>query len=135
MHEVFLKRLVSHPKFRDDHTLQVFLEYEQDVSKHTKRLGREGQSKGKGGRVGQGEARQWQKSQRQRQRRTERMCECVTDERKLKLPNFVCLPLCVRPHYPPPPVLTSKLAVKPRLLPPPACTAGLQAQVDAGEGA
>ncbi|EGD78876.1 hypothetical protein PTSG_01853 [Salpingoeca rosetta] len=31
MHEVFLKRLVSHPKFRDDHTLQVFLEYEQDL--------------------------------------------------------------------------------------------------------
>ena len=31
MHEVFLKRLVSHPKFRDDHTLQVFLEFEQDV--------------------------------------------------------------------------------------------------------
>ncbi len=32
MHEVFLLRLVCHPVFREDQNLQVFLEYEQDVS-------------------------------------------------------------------------------------------------------
>ena len=29
MHEVFLCRLVSHPVFRNDHNLRVFLEYDQ----------------------------------------------------------------------------------------------------------
>ena len=31
MHEVFLCRLVSHPVFRNDHNLRVFLEYDQDL--------------------------------------------------------------------------------------------------------
>ncbi|KAK3922004.1 Sorting nexin-6 [Frankliniella fusca] len=31
MHEVFLCRLVSHPIFRNDHNLRVFLEYDQDL--------------------------------------------------------------------------------------------------------
>lgn len=31
MHEVFLTRLASHPVFRHDHHLQVFLEYDQDL--------------------------------------------------------------------------------------------------------
>ena len=33
MHEVFLMRLVSHPSFKEDTNLQVFLEFEKDVSK------------------------------------------------------------------------------------------------------
>ena len=32
VHEMFLQRLVSHPVFKNDHNLHVFLEYEQDVS-------------------------------------------------------------------------------------------------------
>lgn len=31
MHEVFLSRLASHPVFRNDHHLKVFLEYDQDL--------------------------------------------------------------------------------------------------------
>lgn len=31
MHEVFLSRLASHPIFRSDHHLKVFLEYDQDL--------------------------------------------------------------------------------------------------------
>ncbi|KAK2705477.1 sorting nexin-6-like isoform X2 [Artemia franciscana] len=32
VHEMFLQRLVSHPVFKNDHNLHVFLEYEQDLS-------------------------------------------------------------------------------------------------------
>ncbi|GIY09574.1 sorting nexin-6 [Caerostris darwini] len=32
MHEVFLQRLASHPVFRNDNNLKVFLEYEQELS-------------------------------------------------------------------------------------------------------
>lgn len=32
MHEVFLQRLATHPVFRSDHNLKVFLEYEQDLN-------------------------------------------------------------------------------------------------------
>ena len=32
MHEVFLQRLASHPKFRHDANFKIFLEYDQDVS-------------------------------------------------------------------------------------------------------
>lgn len=32
MHEVFLQRLATHPMFRSDHNLKVFLEYEQDLN-------------------------------------------------------------------------------------------------------
>mmetsp|Transcript_42726 Transcript_42726/g.59353 ORF Transcript_42726/g.59353 Transcript_42726/m.59353 type:complete len:327 (+) Transcript_42726:222-1202(+) len=36
MHEVFLIRLTSHPVLREDQNLQVFLEYDQDLSYKTK---------------------------------------------------------------------------------------------------
>lgn len=32
MHEVFLQRLATHPKFRNDPNFRIFLEYENDVS-------------------------------------------------------------------------------------------------------
>lgn len=36
MHELFLLRLVSHPAFRDDSNLQVFLEYDKDLMARNK---------------------------------------------------------------------------------------------------
>ncbi|CAH8470176.1 unnamed protein product [Dicrocoelium dendriticum] len=36
MHEVFLQRLASHPKFRLDHNFRVFLEYDEELSVRTK---------------------------------------------------------------------------------------------------
>ena len=37
MHEVFLRRLATHPILRNDHNFRVFLEYKEDVSDRSKK--------------------------------------------------------------------------------------------------